>query len=804
MKNNPTCTTLALLALISFAAGQTPSEPNDADLAQYFGFAEMEILKLQNGISKPIVADLNQDGLNDIIVVNNRKARIELLLQKKGFQPGSDVSFEPDDEDINDIFGKESNWRFKRISYPLDVSAESLVVADLNNDDRMDLAFYAKEGLFIVLQDKPDTGAEADAAFGPQPHWRPRRKIDIRGGLSNPLALGAGDINHDHKTDLALLAADGVFLLRQQDDGTFPEPVKYHSSSNRLKQIDIADLNGDGRNDLVLLTATHEEYPLRIRFQTGDGGLGPEIRYRLPVPTVLELAALAGLDRRDIFSVSYKGGRVLVSTLDDQPQGEELAVNTLPLPATLNADKRDTVAADLDGDGLLDLVVSDPTRAEFLLFRAHADTALTTLETYPGLKDMRKLVAGDLNGQGRASIVVLSVEEKLIALSKLDIGTGRLTFPTTVPIVGDPQAMDLADIDNDGQLDLIYVARQDDPNDEDTDKFFLRTVLSIGRDAAAPGPSLELKEIKDRPLDLRAADIDHDGRTDIMLVRSYADEPLLLIRQSEPGVFAEETSDDIHSGLVTQVYPRSLGFAPLGPDGSMAALLVRKNFARALCFGSEQGWHVIDQYPAPDPQSSLTVALGTQLTPGQALNIVAHDSARSKVAILSRRDDGTYRTIRQIDIGSLSAQKILSGNFGGQSPTSLLLCGSNKIILVPIRDGARQLRQFASFEPDIKGGRFGALSVGDINSDGSPEIILCEQARHHLQILSFNDQGELVSACKFKVFEQPRGEQGSRYREGRGPTSGEPRAVTLADVTNDGKTDLILQVHDRIIIYPQD
>jgi len=32
----------------------------------------------------------------------------------------------------------------------------------------------------------------------------------------------------------------------------------------------------------------------------------------------------------------------------------------------------------------------------------------------------------------------------------------------------------------------------------------------------------------------------------------------------------------------------------------------------------------------------------------------------------------------------------------------------------------------------------------------------------------------------------------------------EPRELRIADVTGDGKNDLVTIVHDRIIIYPQD
>ena len=53
---------------------------------------------------------------------------------------------------------------------------------------------------------------------------------------------------------------------------------------------------------------------------------------------------------------------------------------------------------------------------------------------------------------------------------------------------------------------------------------------------------------------------------------------------------------------------------------------------------------------------------------------------------------------------------------------------------------------------------------------------------------------------RFKTFEQKsyqEGEKGSK-------SSVEPRDMAVADVTGDGKNDLVILIHDRIIIYPQD
>jgi hypothetical protein len=57
-----------------------------------------------------------------------------------------------------------------------------------------------------------------------------------------------------------------------------------------------------------------------------------------------------------------------------------------------------------------------------------------------------------------------------------------------------------------------------------------------------------------------------------------------------------------------------------------------------------------------------------------------------------------------------------------------------------------------------------------------------------------------IPAMRFKIFEQ------KSYRDSKelAKISIEPRELKIADVTGDGKNDLVTVIHDRIIIYPQD
>ena len=77
---------------------------------------------------------------------------------------------------------------------------------------------------------------------------------------------------------------------------------------------------------------------------------------------------------------------------------------------------------------------------------------------------------------------------------------------------------------------------------------------------------------------------------------------------------------------------------------------------------------------------------------------------------------------------------------------------------------------------------------------------MVEYKRNHIEILALDSEMRPIPAMRFKVFEQ------KSYRDSKkhSRASVEPRELKVADVTGDGKDDLVTVIHDRIIIYPQD
>jgi hypothetical protein len=72
-----------------------------------------------------------------------------------------------------------------------------------------------------------------------------------------------------------------------------------------------------------------------------------------------------------------------------------------------------------------------------------------------------------------------------------------------------------------------------------------------------------------------------------------------------------------------------------------------------------------------------------------------------------------------------------------------------------------------------------------------------ETAKNYLDLVTFDAKRKLVPGDRWRVFEQ------HTFR-GAANAIPEPREAAVADVTGDKKNDLIVLVHDRILVYPQE
>jgi hypothetical protein len=787
-------TAIVIIFVSSFFSNVSANQADFNDISAYYGFEEMEIIKLDWGIKDLRVADFNGDGRNDIAVVNNRKAKIELLVQKEAIGPGeTEVTVDPGDRDVNKI---TPPTRFEKQSIAVPQKVHSLVCGDLNSDGMTDLVFYGEpRGLYVILQKAGETEADKPKSL----NWRTKKKIKIDDGLLASNMLICADLNNDGADDLALAGRDNVYIVVQKEAGSLAEPVKYPTSAQTLS-VKVGDLNGDNINDLILITNDREK-PAHVRFGLKTGQLGPQVQFFIERPFTYKLHDIDEIAGDEILAVDGVSGRLTCYKLAAEKQKDtDWPILYYPLASGQANTKRDLVVSDFDGDSLVDVTISDPGAAELIFYKHEAGLGLAEPVRFPALADITSLSAADIDDNGKTELGVLSVKEKVLGISQFE--DDRLSFPKPIDLTGEPVAMELADIDNDGSVDCLYISNDDD----------IRTLRTIYNLAAAEelraGPALELKKLTSNPDGLKVLDVDQDGLQDVLIFVSY--ELPILARQVEKRKFEIVDSPKAQASLIKDASLRSIAVANVDGKAGKELLVAQKNFARSLVFSDGQRWSVIDQYNAKSPENQISAVAAFDINADSSrprLAILLLDGQKGQLQILETSSaDKTYRVEKELDVGKWNAAvhlKMLFAPLTHAEAKSILLFDSEKFALITPPSGgivAQHLEQQFSYETKIKDGTYGNLTAGDINSDGRTDIIMVEYRGNHMEILALDAGAKPVPAMRFMIFEQ------KSYRDSKGRTKStvEPRELKVADITNDGKNDLVTVIHDRIIIYPQD
>jgi len=154
-----------------------------------FGFSGPEIYPIDNQITQLRVADLDGDGLNDMVVVNNARSKITLLYNRDG-KTNTPPAKSAGKKELNEL---PPDARFRIESIASEKRIASLVVADLTADGRPDLAYYGEPKELVLLVNEGTNG------------WSAPKKWPIEDGQLSPNGLCTGDINGDGLTDWVLL-----------------------------------------------------------------------------------------------------------------------------------------------------------------------------------------------------------------------------------------------------------------------------------------------------------------------------------------------------------------------------------------------------------------------------------------------------------------------------------------------------------------------------------------------------------------------------------------------------------------------
>jgi hypothetical protein len=175
--------------------------------------------------------------------------------------------------DVQVLFQQAPGTFAAPVGFPCGGEPTAVAAATLTGPGGVDLVVTTASGLLSILLHGPDPGTflpPASYAVG-----------------TSPSAVQVADMDGDGRPDVVVADYDGtlvVFLQSPAGDGTFLPPVRYGTLDYGSCSIAIGDVDGDGRPDVVVANAGPPGYPGSVSVFIQDhvvpGLLGPPVRYR--------------------------------------------------------------------------------------------------------------------------------------------------------------------------------------------------------------------------------------------------------------------------------------------------------------------------------------------------------------------------------------------------------------------------------------------------------------------------------------------------------------------------------------------
>jgi hypothetical protein len=666
----------------------------------------------------------------------------------------------------------------------------SLAAADLDGDGDLEIlvASFASDRVTVFFQDSPGTFGAPALALDPTP------------AFDGPQSVAAADLDGDG--DLELLAANQVEFVTvffQDSPGAFGAPALALDPTPAFDDsvsVAAADLDGDG--DLELLAANPSSDRVTVFFQDSPGAFGAPALALDPTPAFDRPVSVATADLDgdgDLELLAANPGSDHVTVLFQDEPGA-FGAPALALDSTPAFDEPVSVAAaDLDGDGDLELLAANPSSDRVTAFFQDSPGSFVApavaLDPTPAFDQPVSVAAGDLDGDGDLELLVANLNSDRVTVFFQD-SAGAFVAPAVAldptPAFDEPVSVAAGDLDGDGDLELFAATR----NSDRVTVFFQDSTVSLG----ALATELDPTPASDGPFSVAAADLDGDGDLELLAANPGSDSVTAFFQDSPGGFGASALALD---PTAASDGPRSVAAADLDGDGDLELLAANPGSDRVTIFFQDSPGSfgtpalALDSTPAFDRPFSVAAA---DLDGDGDLDLLAANPSSGRVTVSFQDSPGAF-------VAPALALDPTPAFDGTSSVAAADLDGDGDIELLAANANSGRVTIFFQDSP----GAFGApalaldptpafdgtssVAAADLDGDGDLELLAANASSDRVTVF-FQDSPGSFSAPALALNPTPAPDQ--------------PRTIAAADLDGDGDLELLAanESSDRVTIFFQD
>jgi hypothetical protein len=334
-----------------------------------------------------------------------------------------------------------------------------------------------------------------------------------------PIAVVAADVNGDGKLDLisanyglangSLGTGNTLTVLTNNGNGGFGFNATI-TLNGAAGNVLAADVNGDGKVDLIRA----DNHTNTLTVLTNDGSGGFNLNATLTVgtnPVFVAAADVNGDGKVDLISANYGiysvAGNNTLTVLTNNGNGVFGSNATL----TVGENPQCVVAADVNGDGKVDLISADFSAGTLTVLTNNGSGVFGFSATLPVGSNPRRVIAADVNCDGKVDLISANFDSAGTLTVLTNNGSGVFGINATLNVGSLPTCVVAADINGDGQLDLISV--------NDTLPGTLTVLTNDGSGVFGFNTAINRDDVQ---YSVIAADVNGDGKLDLITANFVA------------------------------------------------------------------------------------------------------------------------------------------------------------------------------------------------------------------------------------------------------------------------------------------